>query len=243
MTLPIALRPSPNFNDRPQPPVIDILVLHYTGMESGEAAIQQLCSPAAKVSSHYVVDEGGHVLRLVDEDKRAWHAGVSSWAGITDLNGRSIGIEIVNGGHDGGSPPYPDVQMAALEQLCLEIMSRHPIVPRSVVAHSDIAPGRKADPGEWFDWARLARAGVGVWVEPVALMDGPVLQLGDRGDPVSELQFRLANYGYGVEVLGVYDEKTKAVVEAFQRHFRPARIDGVADLSTVATLRLLLDSV
>ncbi len=243
MSLPVALRPSPNFNDRPQPATIDILVLHYTGMGSAEAGISHLCDPNAKVSSHYVVDEGGHVLRLVDEDKRAWHAGVSSWAGISDLNGRSIGIEIVNGGHDGGCPPYPDVQMQAVEQLCQEIMSRHPIVPRSVVAHSDIAPGRKEDPGEWFDWARLARAGVGVWVEPVEIIDGPVLKLGDRGDPVSELQFRLANYGYGVEVLGVYDAKTEAVVKAFQRHFRPARIDGVADLSTVATLRLLLDAV
>ncbi|MGV8996690.1 MAG: N-acetylmuramoyl-L-alanine amidase [Parvibaculaceae bacterium] len=239
----IELRPSPNFNDRPQPSVIDILVLHYTGMGSAEAAIRQLCSPDAKVSSHYVVDEGGHVLRLVDEDKRAWHAGVSSWAGHADLNGRSIGIEIVNGGHDGGCPPYPDVQMQAVEKLCQQIISRHPIKRRSVVAHSDIAPGRKADPGEWFDWARLARAGVGHWVAPQPLVDGPVLKLGDRGDPVSELQFRLADYGYGIEVLGVYDERTRAVVEAFQRHFRPERVDGVADLSTVATLRLLLDAV
>lgn len=243
MSFPIELRPSPNFNDRPQPPVIDILVLHYTGMGSAEAALRQLCSPEAKVSSHYVVNEDGHVLRLVDEEKRAWHAGVSSWAGISDLNGRSIGIEIVNGGHDGGCPPYPDQQMQAVEKLCQDIISRHPIVPRSVVAHSDIAPGRKADPGEWFDWARLARAGVGVWVEPQPIVDGPVLQLGDRGDPVSELQYRLANYGYGIEVLGVYDERTRAVVEAFQRHFRPAKVDGVADLSTVATLRLLLDAV
>jgi N-acetylmuramoyl-L-alanine amidase len=243
MTLPIAERPSPNFNDRPQPAPIDILVLHYTGMESAEAAIDLLCAPTSKVSSHYVVDEKGNILRLVAENKRAWHAGVSSWAGISDVNGRSIGIEIANGGHDGGCPPYPDVQMRAVEALCLEIMARHPIMPRSVVAHSDIAPGRKADPGEWFDWARLARAGVGVWIEPQPIVDGPALKLGVRGDPVSELQFRLANYGYGIEVLGVYDEKTAKVVEAFQRHFRPAKVDGVADLSTVATLRLLLESV
>ncbi len=243
MSLAIANRPSPNFNDRPQPPVIDILVLHYTGMGSAAAAIDRLCSPTSKVSSHYVVDEAGYVLRLVPEEKRAWHAGLSSWAGISDLNGRSIGIEIVNGGHDGGCPPYPEVQMQAVEALCQEIMARHPIAPRSVVAHSDIAPDRKEDPGEWFDWARLARAGVGVWVEPQPIMDGPVLKEGDRGDMVSELQFRLANYGYSVEVLGVYDAKTEAVVRAFQRHFRPAKVDGVADLSTVATLHLLLDSV
>ena len=129
--------------------------------------------------------------------------------------------------------------MRAVELLCQEILKRHPIMPRSVVAHSDIAPERKADPGEWFDWARLARAGVGVWVEPVPIVDGPVLKLGDRGDPVSELQFQLANYGYGIEVLGVFDVKTEAVVRAFQRHFRPAQVDGVADLSTIATLRLL----
>ncbi|HEY4345627.1 MAG TPA: N-acetylmuramoyl-L-alanine amidase [Parvibaculum sp.] len=243
MSLPIANRPSPNFNDRPQPAPIDILVLHYTGMKTAEGAIDLLCSPQSKVSAHYVVDEQGDITRLVDEGKRAWHAGVSSWAGIADINGRSIGIEIANGGHDGGCPPYPDVQMKAVEALCKEIVARNPIVSRSVVAHSDIAPERKSDPGEWFDWARLARAGVGVWVDPAPIMDGPVLKLGDRGDPVSELQFRLANYGYGIEVLGVYDAKTEAVVRAFQRHFRPAKVDGVADLSTVATLRLLLDKV
>ncbi|MGB3810415.1 MAG: N-acetylmuramoyl-L-alanine amidase [Parvibaculum sp.] len=243
MSLPIAMRPSPNFNERPEAAPIDILVLHYTGMKTAEAAIELLCSPHAKVSSHYVVDEAGRVTQLVPEEMRAWHAGVSSWAGIQDVNGRSIGIEIANGGHDGGCPSYPDVQMKSVEALCAEIVSRHPIKPRSVVAHSDIAPERKSDPGEWFDWARLARAGVGVWVEPVSIMDGPVLELGDRGDTVSELQFRLANYGYGIEVLGVYDAKTEAVVRAFQRHFRPAKVDGVADISTVATLRLLLDKV
>ena len=243
MSLPIANRSSPNFNERPQPALIDILVLHYTGMESGDAAIARLCDPASKVSAHYVVEENGEVLRLVEEDKRAWHAGVASWAGINDVNGRSIGIEVVNGGHDFGSPPYPDIQMRAVAALCREIISRHPIASRSVVAHSDIAPGRKADPGEWFDWQRLAKAGVGVWVEPVPIVGGPVLKLGDRGDPVSELQFQLANYGYGVEVLGVFDAKTEVVVRAFQRHFRPERVDGVADLSTIATLRLLLDSV
>lgn len=243
MSLPIAMRPSPNFNERPEAAPIDILVLHYTGMKTAEAAIELLCSPHAKVSSHYVVDEAGRVTQLVPEEKRAWHAGVSSWAGIQDVNGRSIGIEIANGGHDGGCPPYPDVQMKSVEALCAEIVSRHSIKPRSVVAHSDIAPERKSDPGEWFDWARLARAGVGIWVEPVPIMDGPVLELGDRGDTVSELQFRLANYGYGIEVLGVYDAKTEAVVRAFQRHFRPAKVDGVADISTVATLRLLLDKV
>mgnify|MGYP000698785220 CR=1 FL=1 len=235
--------PSPNCGDRPNGSQIDILVLHYTGMQSGRAALDRLCDPDASASSHYLIEEDGRIFRLVAEDKRAWHAGVANWAGINDLNGRSIGIEIVNGGHDFGSPPYLEAQMRAVELLCQEILKRHPIMPRSVVAHSDIAPERKADPGEWFDWARLARAGVGVWVEPVPIVDGPVLKLGDRGDPVSELQFQLANYGYGIEVLGVFDMKTEAVVRAFQRHFRPAQVDGVADLSTIATLRLLHDIV
>jgi len=242
MTLPMDVRMSPNFNDRPQSHV-DILVLHYTGMASTAAAIDLLCNPEAKVSSHYVVDEAGRITRLVAEDKRAWHAGVSSWAGEKDINGRSIGIEIGNGGHEFGCPPYPDVQMKAVEALCLDIMSRHPIVPRNVVAHSDVAPERKSDPGEWFDWKRLAEAGIGLWVEPVPLVEAPSLKPGDRGDTVAELQFRLASYGYGVEVLGVYDAKTEAVVRAFQRHFRPARVDGVADLSTVATLHRLLEKV
>lgn len=243
MRLPVGIRPSPNFDERPQPPHIDLLVLHYTGMALTADAVGRLCDPAAKVSSHYVVDEAGHVCRLVPEEKRAWHAGVSSWAGEADVNGRSIGIEIGNGGHDFGCPPYPEAQMAAVEALCREIVARHPILPRNVLGHSDVAPERKSDPGEWFDWARLARGGIGVWVKPVPIVEGPALRPGDRGDTVAELQFRLANYGYGVEVLGIYDAKTEAVVRAFQRHFRPARIDGVADLSTVATLHRLLEAV
>lgn len=243
MSLAIPFRPSPNFNERPDTARIEILVLHYTGMASAEDAIDRLCSPDSKVSSHYVVDEKGYILRLVEEEKRAWHAGVSSWAGERDINGHSIGIEIANGGHDFGCPPYPDVQMEAVEALCLDILSRHPISPRSVVAHSDIAPERKSDPGEWFDWARLARAGIGLWAEPSPVLEGPALKLGDRGDTVSELQYRLGSYGYGIEVLGIYDAKTETVVRAFQRHFRPAKVDGVADLSTVATLHRLLELI
>ncbi len=236
-------RPSPNFNERPDGRAVDILLLHYTGMESGEVAASRLCDPEAKVSAHYIVDEAGTVTRMVPEHLRAWHAGMASWAGESDINGVSIGIEIVNGGHDFGSPPYPEAQMQAVETLSLEILSRHPIPAQRVLAHSDVAPARKADPGEWFDWARLARAGVGLWVEPEPIIDGPVLAPGDRGDTVAELQFMLADYGYGLEVLGRYDENTKAVVTAFQRHFRPEKVDGVADISTVATLRRLVDAV
>ncbi|MEQ8269031.1 MAG: N-acetylmuramoyl-L-alanine amidase [Parvibaculum sp.] len=236
-------RPSPNFNERPAGRAVDMLLLHYTGMESGEAAASRLCDPAAKVSAHYLVEEDGKITRMVPEHLRAWHAGVGHWAGETDINGCSIGIEIVNGGHDFGCPPYPDAQMAAVEALCLDILSRHPIPAWRVLAHSDVAPVRKSDPGEWFDWARLARAGVGVRVDPESFVEGPVLQEGDRGDTVAELQYMLADFGYGLEVLGRYDEATKAVVTAFQRHFRPERVDGVADLSTIATLRRLLEAV
>ena len=233
-------RLSPNFNERPEGCAADILLLHYTGMASAEAALDRLCDADAKVSAHYFVDESGRVTRMVPEHLRAWPAGVGRWAGESDINGRSIGIEIANGGHDFGSPPYPDVQMAAVEALCLDILSRHPIPPARVLGHSDIAPERKADPGEWFDWARLARVGVGLWVEPEPIVGGPSLAPGDRGDTVAEFQFLLASYGYGLEVLGHYDAATQDVVTAFQRHFRPAKVDGVADLSTVATLRRLV---
>lgn len=242
MSLAVIERPSPNFNERPEGRRPDILLLHYTGMASAEAAVARLCDPAAKVSSHYLVDEAGRIIRMVPEHLRAWHAGVGHWAGESDINGCSIGIEIANGGHEFGSPPYPDIQMRAVEALCRDILSRHPIAPRRVLGHSDIAPGRKADPGEWFDWARLARAGIGLWVRPEPVIEGPGLRKGDRGDTVAELQFMLGDYGYGIEVLGRYDEATEAVVTAFQRHFRPERVDGVADVSTVATLRRLLEA-
>ncbi|MBA4209817.1 MAG: N-acetylmuramoyl-L-alanine amidase [Parvibaculum sp.] len=242
MSLDFIERPSPNFNERPEGRRPDILLLHYTGMASAEAAAARLCDPAAKVSSHYLVDEAGRITRMVPEHLRAWHAGVGHWAGESDVNSCSIGIEIANGGHEFGSPPYPDIQMRAVEALCRDILSRHAIPPRRVLGHSDIAPGRKADPGEWFDWARLSRAGVGLWVKPEPVIKGPSLQKGDRGDTVAELQFMLGDYGYGIEVLGRYDEATEAVVTAFQRHFRPGKVDGVADVSTLATLRRLLEA-
>ena len=242
MTLLCDERLSPNCDERPAGRAVDILLLHYTGMASTAAALDRLCDPAAKVSAHYLVNESGRITRMVPEQRRAWHAGVGHWAGESDINGCSIGIEIGNGGHDFGSPPYPDIQMAAVEALCRDILTRHPIPRARVLGHSDIAPARKSDPGEWFDWARLARAGIGLWVQPEPLVEGPSLSLGDRGDSVAELQFLLADYGYGLEVLGRYDAATQAVVTAFQRHFRPARVDGVADLSTVATLRRLADA-
>jgi N-acetylmuramoyl-L-alanine amidase len=231
--------PSPNHNARTR--AIDMIVLHYTD-ESAEDALAHLCdgAAAAKVSSHYLVHEDGRVDQLVPEARRAWHAGVSSWEGERDNNSRSIGIEIVNLGHDHGYPDFPDKQIDAVIALCRDIIARHSVRADHVLAHSDIAPARKQDPGEKFPWARLAAAGVGLWVEPAPIVDGAELARGAEGGRVNALQTALAQYGYGVKATGRYDAATETVVTAFQRHFRPARVDGIADTSTLATLRHLL---
>ena len=157
--------PSPNFDERLDSMPIDMLVLHYTGMPTAEDALARMCDPAARVSAHYMIDEDGTVHALVSEDKRAWHAGVSSWRGETDINARSIGIELVNPGREFGYRPFAQAQMAALIVLARKILDRYPIPPRNVVGHSDIAPCRKTDPGELFDWTWLAREGIGMWPE------------------------------------------------------------------------------
>ena len=234
------ITPSPNHGARPQGCRPDILILHYTGMTSAAHALERLCDPAAEVSSHYVVLENGRVHQLVGEARRAWHAGLGSWAGDRDVNSRSIGIEIVNPGHDGGLPPYPDAQIGAVASLSADVVARWAIPADRVLAHSDIAPGRKQDPGERFPWGLLHRLGVGHWVKPVAMTSGDVLAPGHAGDEVATLQAALAEYGYGLHVTGLYDEATEAVVSGFQRHFRPERVDGIADRSTVSTLRALL---
>jgi N-acetylmuramoyl-L-alanine amidase len=232
--------PSPNREPRRGVSAPDMLILHYTGMESAEAALDWLTREEAKVSCHYLVDEEGRIAQIVAESERAWHAGQSLWAGETDLNSRSIGIEIHNPGHDFDYPAFPEAEMQAVEALCLDILARYAIAPDRVLAHSDVAPGRKRDPGEKFDWARLARKGIGLWVEPVALGTDQGLGPGDEGESVARLQQQLRDFGYGVEVTSTYGTGLEKVVEAFQRHFRPARIDGRADLSTRETLRRLL---
>jgi N-acetylmuramoyl-L-alanine amidase len=209
--------PSPNHDARPDGAPVDMLILHYTGMASGAAAIARLRDPEAKVSAHYVVEEDGRILRLVPEDRRAWHAGVSHWRGATGLNARSIGIEVVNPGHEHGYRPFPALQMATLCDLCLDILARHPIPPRHVLAHSDIAPDRKEDPGELFDWEGLARNGVGLW--PTAEGCAP-------GDPAT----LLAAIGYRADL------PLPVLLRAFQRHWRPQRVDGIADNATLARL-------
>jgi N-acetylmuramoyl-L-alanine amidase len=192
------------------------------------------------VSSHYLVFEDGRIFQLVPEALRAYHAGVSSWEGETDNNSRSIGIEIANPGHDFGYPDFPQAQIEAVIALCRDILARRPMRPDRVVAHSDVAPSRKNDPGEKFPWARLHAAGIGHWVEPAPLGEDRGLAKGDRGPAVAELQSSLAAYGYGVAASGQFDDTTRDVVVAFQRHFRPARVDGIADRSTIETLRRLL---
>jgi N-acetylmuramoyl-L-alanine amidase len=234
---------SPNFGVRAggQPP--DCLILHYTGMPTAEAALAVLSDPAGRVSSHYLVLEDGDIFQLVAERWRAWHAGKSYWKGDTDLNSASIGIEIVHPGHDpssGEMTPYPPRQIAAVIALCSDIVARYPIPPARILAHSDVAPGRKIDPGERFPWGELHRAGIGHFVEPAALTPGNGLQLQDADHAVRGLQEALVAYGYGLAVSSVYDEPTKIVVSAFQRHFRPALVDGLADASTLATLTNLL---
>lgn len=233
---------SPNFNDRKLP--ISILVLHYTGMENGEVAKARLCDPAAEVSAHWIVHEDGRHESLVDESDRAWHAGLGSWNGITDINSASIGIEIVNGGHnfplsDGSLPPYPDVQVLAVIKLAKEIIGRHDIQTNNIVGHSDIAPERKDDPGEHFPWSGLAAAGVGFW--PGVLPDDQrvVFEAGDRDRGISIVQRGLADLGYGASVSGCLDEPTQAIIRAVQRRYRPARIDGVIDMQVMEVLKRL----
>lgn len=236
-------RPSPNFDPRPGGGAIDMLILHYTGMTSAEAALERMCDPASKVSAHYLIDEAGELFQLVEERHRAWHAGVSSWQGDTGINARSVGIELVNPGHEFGYRAFTGAQMARLTALATGVLQRHPMPAHHVLGHSDVAPDRKQDPGELFDWASLARAGVGVWPDGDfrarrahrahrAHRDSAALHPGDQGPEVAALQAALKLFGYGIEDDGSYGDRTRSVVTAFQRHFRPRNVDGVADPET-----------
>ncbi|MFV0281233.1 MAG: N-acetylmuramoyl-L-alanine amidase [Rhodoblastus sp.] len=233
------VQPSPNHGDR-RGRTPDCIVLHYTGMPGADGALARLCDPEAEVSAHYLVFEDGRIAQLVPEDRRAWHAGRSSWFAETDMNSVSIGIEIANPGHDGGLPPFPEAQIGALVALCRDIVARRAIAPTRILAHSDIAPGRKIDPGEKFPWAHLAAEGVGLWREPAPDRNGLILAFGATGPAIARLQRDFRALGYGLEETGVFDARTKIVVEAFQRRWRPARIDGVADAGLIATVRAAL---
>jgi N-acetylmuramoyl-L-alanine amidase len=234
------LRVSPNIELRMEGAKPRILVMHYTGMASAERACSWLCTPISKVSCHYLVDEDGSIVQMVDEEFRAWHAGISVWKGEADVNSHSIGIEIQNPGHGAGYRDFPREQMDAVAALARDIVDRHGIEPRNVVAHSDVAPGRKVDPGEKFDWKMLHQAGVGHWVEPAPIRPGIELRRGNDGEDVEDLQRMLGAYGYGIEANGIYDQHTETVVKAFQLHFRQKLVDGVADLSTIVTLEKLI---
>ena len=218
--------PSPNHDERPAGEPIDTLVLHYTGMRTAEEAVGRLRDPASRVSAHYVVEEDGLVWRLVPEGRRAWHAGVSHWRGRDSLNGRSIGVEVVNPGHEWGYRPFPALQMAAVCDLCLEIIARHAIAARDVVAHSDVSPDRKQDPGELFDWEGLAANGVGLWPRAAATRcvaaDTPGTEAG--------MTAFLAAIGYRTDL------PLPVLLTAFQRRWRPERVDGAADAGTLRRL-------
>lgn len=237
------VRVSPNFGTRRECLRPDCLILHYTGMETGEAAEAWLCTPESQVSAHYLVHEDGRVVQMVRECDRAWHAGEGSWKGRRDVNSFSVGIEVVNAGPLADFPDFPVVQIDAVVALARDICARHAIAPERVLAHSDVAPARKIDPGERFPWARLHELGVGHYVAPAPIQGGRFLAPGDRGEPVEALQSMLSLYGYGLEIGGIFDETTRLAVEAFQRHFRPVRVDGVADRSTIETLHRLLSAL
>lgn len=239
-----AVVPAVNVEARLGPDQPSLLVLHYTGMSSAAKAIQWLACAQSRVSCHYVIDEAGAITQLVPEALRAWHAGVALWAGVSDVNSASIGIEIQNPGHEHGYPDYPAPQMAAVAALSRDIAARHGLRPRDILAHADVAPARKVDPGEKFDWGLLHRGGVGHWVKPVAV-DGADLgfEAGYSGPAVRQAQAGLRHYGYGLEMTGTLDPATVFVLRAFQLHFRPARVDGRLDRSTALTLECLIDAL
>ena len=215
---------SPNHGPRPAGTRIDMLVLHYTGMADAESALERLCDPSTAVSAHYLIDRDGATTALVREERRAWHAGVASWHGASDINDRSIGIELVNPGHQWGYLPFPPEQMTALAGLCRGIVARHPIPPRRILGHSDVAPLRKSDPGELFDWRGLARAGIGWWPDPEPVPDGW------QPGPTAAMRQSLRRIGYACpDAGGALNDTDRAVLLAFQRRWMPQGLSGAWD--------------
>jgi N-acetylmuramoyl-L-alanine amidase len=236
-----SLHPSPNIGPRNNGLQPTILIMHYTGMASAARAIDWLSRPESHVSCHYVVDDDGRVTQMVSEAMRAWHAGVSYWHGETDINSASIGIEIQNPGHEDGYHPFSRAQMRGVRDLARDIITRHQIAPERVLAHSDIAPARKIDPGEKFDWPWLAKVGVGHWVPPVAYdASNPGVTVGPHTTDTRSMAALLAQYGYNVTAAETFDNALQTNVRAFQRHFRPGRVDGWIDQSTLTTMKNLI---
>src|SRR3981081_1582740 len=232
--------PAANYGERNKGRLPDMILLHYTGMPDVEGAIAQLCTAGTEVSAHYVVLEDGRIVQCVPEAKRAWPAGGAAWAGGQDINSCSIGVEIVNRGHDWGYPEFPLRQIAAVIALCRGIMLRRQVPSHRVLGHSDVAPSRQKDPGEKFPWHSLANSGVGHWVQPAPIVRGEALKLRTVSNDVRDLQQALAKYGYGIPISGKYDGPTMEVVTAFQRHFSPDRLAGVAEHSTMTPLPSLM---
>ncbi len=235
-------RPSPNFDHRAKGQAPEMLVLHYTGMKSNIEAINRLCDARSFVSAHYVVEENGTCSQLVPEAYRAWHAGESNWAGNDDINSCSIGIELCNPGHDWGYRKFPDQQMKTLITLCQDVITRHSIPSHLVLAHSDVAPHRKMDPGELLDWQRLSEEGIGVWPKKFLLSDKEIWPGTTQLDAVDirRIQEKLDNFGYKIRPTGEHDHQTVAVAKAFQRHFRTNKIDGKLDREIETILDNLL---
>lgn len=238
--VPTTWRDTPNFRPRRDGLTPTILLMHYTGMESAQDALDLLCHEDSGVSCHYLVDEQGQVTQMVAENERAWHAGKSYWAGEHDINSASIGIEIVNEGHGADYKDFPDRQIEAVIELSKDILARHNISAHNVIGHSDVAPERKKDPGEKFPWQKLHENGVGLWVEPEPIGDDFGFGMDEEGREIFGAQKLLARYGYQIEANGRFDQQTMHVLTAFQRHFRPAQIGGRLDRSTIKTLARLI---
>ena len=231
---------SPNFGERNPDATIKFIVIHYTGMPDSQAALNRLCDRQSRVSCHYFISESGQIIQLVREQHRAWHAGQSYWHGLTDLNSYSVGIEIANPGHEFGYIPFPAPQVAAVIKLCKEICARQRIKPSGILAHSDIAPARKLDPGELFPWYELFLAGVGLWVEPEPFICGSANNKNEFGIAQQEIVCMLKQYGFCCSAVVDDDAALKNCIAAFQRRFRPQRVDGIADHSTIKTLQKFL---
>lgn len=240
--------PSPNWNERPCEPksgkaVIDTVILHYTGMQTGQEALERLCSADAEVSAHYLIEENGDIYLLVDPERRAWHAGVSAWQGRHNMNDTSIGIELVNPGHEHGYRAFPECQVERLEALLGYLKARFDIPTNRFVGHSDVSPDRKQDPGELFPWRRLADQGFGVWANCTTKDATIIAKEAMVSAECPALNVLLATIGYSVPQGEIFSRGTFMALSAFQRHWRPSNVDGQLDSETKAVLLEIAEKI